>query len=121
MTNFFEVWITSPWIASNNFVQCVQGKVSKKDVLTVQRHFTKIKICKANDLRASFDVPTVDNSQLCFVSFEKFTCSTEEASSNSFILNEVYSEQVLKAGSPKGFQEESTSSSPEDNSKKSRR
>ena len=110
MTNFFEVWKSSPWVASRNFVQCVQGKVSKTDVITVQRHFIKNKIYSANDLKASSDVSTVDNSELCSVLFEKSTSSTEEASSNSCILNKVYSEQVLKAGSSEGGQEETKSS-----------
>ena len=66
-TNFFEVWKINPWLASRNFVQCVQGKVSKKDVQTVQRYFIKNKIYSANDLRASSDVSAVDNSELCFV------------------------------------------------------
>ena len=66
-TNFFEVWKKIPWVASSNFFQCVQGKVSKKNVATVQRHFINNNIFSANDLRASSNVSTVDNSKLCSV------------------------------------------------------
>ena len=93
-TNFFEVWKKSPWVASSKFFQCVQGKVTKKDILSVKNHFIYNKIFSENDLRANSDVSTVDNSELCSVLFEKSTCNTEETNSNSFIFNKVYPEQV---------------------------
>ena len=68
----------------------MQGKVTKKDILSVKNHFIYNKIFSANDLRANSDVSTVDNSEL----FEKSTCNTEETNSNSFIFNKVYPEQV---------------------------
>ena len=114
-TKFFELWKTSPWVASSNFVQYVQGKVTKKDILTVKNHFVKNKIFSENDIRASSDGTTVDNSELCSVLFEKSTVVTEEASSSSFICTKVYQEQVLKAeetttAGPEGSQEETTNS-----------